>query len=273
MQTLGWHRGSNIQFDIRWVDRLDRLAELAKQLVASRPDLIHVYTTVATAAVLRETRDIPVLFSVVLDPVAAGLVTNLARPGGNVTGFSLFDTSLAGKLIELLKELAPQTSRVMMLFNPDTAGSYINKYWELFEPASTSFGLSSKQAPYRNSGDLEQVIGALGPTTGLVAVPDISNQIHHRTIIALAARQSVPSLYGFRFFVEDGGLASYGVDIVDEERVVATYADRILKGEHPADLPIQLPTHFELTINLATAKALGLNISAALAARADQLIQ
>ena len=272
MQVLGWQPGSNVQIDIRWGDNLDRFATLAKELVGLRPDLIHVSATPATAAVLRETRDIPVVFSVVLDPVASGFVTNLSRPGGNVTGFSLFDASLAGKLVELLKEIAPQVSSVAMLFNPGTA-TYINKYWESLEPASRALGLASQKAPYQNAADIERVITDLGPATGLVVVPDISNQINRKSIIAFAARHSAPAVYGFRFFVDDGGLASYGVDIADQQRVVATYADRILKGEKPGDLPVQLPTKFELTINVETAKALGLIVPSSLLARADELIE
>jgi ABC-type uncharacterized transport system substrate-binding protein len=147
MQVLGWQRGTNVQIDIRWgASNLDRIAAFAKELVALRPDLIHVSGTPATAAILRETRDIPVVFSVVLDPIGSGFVTNLSRPGGNVTGFALFDVSLAGKLAELLKEIAPQVSRVAMLFNPDTA-PYVSQYWGALEPASTTLGLTSQQAP------------------------------------------------------------------------------------------------------------------------------
>jgi putative ABC transport system substrate-binding protein len=266
-------RGTNVQIDIRWgASNLDRIAAFAKELVALRPDLIHVSGTPATAAILRETRDIPVVFSVVLDPIGSGFVTNLSRPGGNVTGFALFDVSLAGKLAELLKEIAPQVSRVAMLFNPDTA-PYVSQYWGALEPASTTLGLTSQQAPYRKTADIEPIIMALGPETGLVVVPDISNQTNRKTIISLAARHSVAAVYGFRFFVDDGGLASYGVDIAYQQRGVAIYADRILRGANPSDLPVQLPTKFESTINLGTAKALGLTIPSSLLVRADQLIE
>jgi putative tryptophan/tyrosine transport system substrate-binding protein len=273
LQALGWQRDLNVQIDVRWgASNLDRMTKFAKELVGLRPDLIQVNSTPATAAVLRETRDIPVLFSVVVDPVGSGLVTSLSHPGGNVTGFMNFDPSLAGKWVQLLKEIAPGVSRIAMLYNPDTA-PFIDKFSEPLQAAGARLGMVSRSAPFRNAADIEPIMMALEPETGLVVAPDISIQINRKTIISLAARYRIAAVYGFRFYVKDGGLASYGVDLLEQQLRAAAYADRILKGANPGDLPVQLPIKFELTINVSTAKALGLDIPATLLARADEVIE
>jgi putative ABC transport system substrate-binding protein len=272
MQALGWQRDTNVQIDIRWgASNLDRMGQFAKELVALHPDLIQVSTTPATAAILRETRDIPVLFSVVSDPVGSGFVPNLPHPGGNVTGFINIEASLGGKWVQLLKEIAPQVSRVAMLFDPVTAPQ-TNYYRGSLESASRTLGIAVQEAPFHGAADIEATITALGPEAGLIVIPANSAQVHRETIISSAALHHVPAIYPFRFFVIDGGLASYGVDLADLHRRAATYADRILKGEKPADLPVQLPTKFELAINLKTAKALGLNVPNTLLVTVDEVI-
>jgi putative ABC transport system substrate-binding protein len=275
MQSLGWRRGTNVQIEIRWgASNLDRMRTFAKELVSLQPDLIQVTTTPATAAVIRETRTIPIVFSIVSDPVGSGFVTNLAQPGGNVTGFINVEASLGSKWVELLMEMAPRVSRAAMLFNPATAPQTAY-YRSSIENASRTLGIAIEGAPFQGAADIEKIIPALGQNSdgGLIVMPDISNQTHRETIISLTARHRVPAVYGFQFFVKDGGLASYGVDLPDLQRRAATYADRILKGAKPADLPVQLPTKFELAINLKSAKALGLEIPPSLLARADEVIE
>lgn len=275
MQTLGWQRDINVQIDVRWgASNLDRMAGLAKELVSSQPDLIQVTTTPATAAILRETRNIPVVFAVVSDPVGSGFVQSLSHPGGNVTGFINVEASVGGKWVQLLKEIAPQISRVALLFDPDTAPQ-TDFYREAVEAAGKAAGIATPAAPFHGTRDIEAIITELGrgAEAGLIVMPGNSVQSHRETIISLAARHRVPALYGFRFFVNDGGLVSYGVDLPDLQRRAATYADQILKGANPADLPVQLPTKFELAVNLKTARALGLTIPNTLLAGADAVVE
>jgi putative ABC transport system substrate-binding protein len=256
-------------------ERMRRIAGFAKELVALQPDLVLAITTPAVAAILRETHSIPVVFTVVSDPVGSGFVPpNLSRPGGNVTGFSNFEASLGGKWVQVLKDIAAQISRVALLFNPATA-PYINNYWGALEAASKAFGAAAQAAPYHGAADIEATIKDLARRSdaGLIVMPDISDQTHRETIISLAALHRVPTIYGFKIFVQHGGLVSYGSDLPDLHRRAATYADLILKGARPAELPVQLPTKFELAINLKTARALGLDIPPALLARADEVIE
>lgn len=273
MEALGWRRDANLQTDIRWgAGDLDRIGQFAKELVALQPDLIQVSTTPATAAILRETHNTPVLFTVVTDPVASGFIPNLSHPGGNVTGFINIEVSIGGKWVQLLKEIAPQVSRVALLFNPDTAPQ-TNYYRGSLEAAGRTSGLAIQEAPFHSAADLEATITALGPKAGLIVIPANSAQANRQMIISLAALHHMPAIYPFRFFVNDGGLASYGIDLADTHRRAAIYADRILKGEKPADLPVQQPTKFELAINLKTAKALGLNVPNTLLMTADEVIE
>jgi putative ABC transport system substrate-binding protein len=222
---------------------------------------------------LQQTRTIPIIFALVADPIGNGFVETLARPGGNVTGFTTLDASLGGKWLELLKEIAPRVNRVAFLFNPATA-PYFDYYLNPFKAASASFGVEAILVPVHDRTEFDTVIAALArePNGGLIMMPDDFLNVHRVEIILLAARYRLPAVYPFRFFPELGGLLSYGSER-NQFRLAATYVDRILKGEKPANLPVQAPTKYELVINLKTAKALGLTVPAILLASADEVIE
>ncbi len=275
LQELGWKRGTNLEVDLRWgASTNERIQMIAKELVAAQPDVIQVTTTPGTAAVLRETRTIPVVFSIVSDPVGAGFVASLPHPGGNATGFINIESSMAGKWLELLKEVAPHVSRVTLLFDP-TTGPQANYYQEPIEAAARSLAIALKSAPVGDVAAIETEIAATVQErdTGLVVFPDIFTFTHRDLIVSLANRRNLPAVYPFTVFASAGGLVSYGVDLLDLQRRAAGYVDRILKGTKPEDLPVQLPTKFELAVNLKTAKALGLTIPESLLARADEVIE
>jgi len=276
LQKLGWVEGRNLRTDIRWWIAADPESthRFAKELVALQPDLILSQTTPTTAALLQETRTIPIVFAILADPVGSGFVASLARPGGNATGFVVMEGSLGGKWLELLKEIAPRVARVAALFNPTTA-SYFEYYLKPFYAAAASFGVVAITAPVHDMSELESVIAtlALEPNGGLVVPPDPFTVAYSAEIISLAARYRLPAVYPVRFFAELGGLLSYGNDVNDNFRRAATYADRILKGEKPNELPVQAPVKFELVINLKTAKALGLDVPFQLQQRADEVIE
>ena len=276
LQKLGWVEGRNIQLDTRWASPDDGEARqrFAKELVALQPDLILSSVTPTTAALLQHTRTIPIVFATVADPVGSGFVASLAQPGGNVTGFQVWEASLGGKWLELLKEIAPGVTRVAMLFNPSVA-PYAESFLNSFKAAASSFAVEPIAAPVWDTSSLESTIvaQALAPNGGLIVVPDTFTDVHRAEIILLAARSGLPAVYPRRPFTELGGLLSYGTDQFDTYRRAATYVDRILKGEKPSGLPVQTPVKFELVINLKTAKALGLNIPVALQQRADELIE
>jgi putative tryptophan/tyrosine transport system substrate-binding protein len=275
-EKLGWVEGRNIRFDIRWATPEDAEARqrFAKELVAQQPDLILSSVTPTTAALLEQTRTIPIVFATTADPVGSGFVASLARPGGNVTGFQAMVGSLAGKWVELLKEIAPRVARVAMLFNPAVA-PYADSYLNPFKAAAASFGVEAIAAPVRDMSELESVVAAQArsPNGGLIVMPDTFTDVHRAEIISLAARSGLPAVYPRRTFTELGGLLSYGIDQFDSYRRAATYADRILKGEKPSELPVQAPVKFELVINLKAAKALGLEVPAQLLGRADEVIE
>jgi putative ABC transport system substrate-binding protein len=276
LSQLGWKRDKNIQIDIRWTGTdLAPMQQVAKELIELRPDLILVQGTPATAAVLRETHTIPVVF-LVSDPIGSGFVASLARPGGNATGLVNLEDSVAGKWLELLKELAPQTSRVSLLFNPKTAPQSAY-YVKILEAAAPSLALKLKVAQVSNAGEIEAEIDQLAQQSnaGLVTLPDIFifAQSQRDLIIVRTAQRRIPAVYPSAFWPRAGGLVSYGVDYFDLQRRAAAYVDRILKGAKPQDLPVQLPTKFQLVINLKTAKALGLNVPAVLLATADEVIE
>ena len=271
LQKLGWTEGRNIRIDTRWAtpDDAESMQRFAKELVALQPDLILSHSTPTTAALLQQTRTIPIIFAIVSDPVGSGFVASFPRPGGNVTGFTNIEPTMAGKWLELLKEIAPRVNRVAFLFNPATA-PYAEYYLNPFKAAAASFAVEAIAAPVRDTSELESVIAAQArePNGGLIVMPDTFTNAHRAEITSLAARYRLPAVYPFRFFTELGGLLSYGNDLVDNFRRAATYADRILKGAKPSELPVQAPVKFELVINLKTAKALGLDVpSQLLAAR------
>ena len=276
LQKLGWTEGRNIQIDTRWAtpDDAESMRRLAKELVAPQPNVILSSTTPTTTALLQQTRTIPIVFAIVADPIGSGFVGSFARPGGNVTGFIFTEPTMAGKWLELLKQIAPRIARVAMLFNPVSA-PYADYWLNPFKAATPTFAVEAIAAPVRDTSELEPVIAAQArePNGGLIAMPDSFLEVNRVEITSLAARYRLPAVYPFRFFAEVGGLLSHGVDRTDNFRRAATYVDRILKGEKPADLPVQAPTMYELAINLKTAKALGLNVPARVLARATEVIE
>jgi putative ABC transport system substrate-binding protein len=275
LQKLGWAEGRNIRIDTRWgaLDS-DSRQRFAKELVALQPGLILSSVTPTTAALLQQTRTIPIVFANNADPVGSGFVASFPRPGGNVTGFVNLEPTMAGKWLELLKEIAPRVSRVAFLFNPATA-TYFEYFLNPFKAAAPSFGVEAIAAPVHDRSELESVVAAQAraPHGGLVVMPDPFMVGHRAEVTSLAARYRLPAVYPFRYFTELGGLLSYGNDPLDNYRRAATYADRILKGANPSELPIQAPVKFVLTINLKTAKALGLTVPPTLLGRADEVIE
>jgi putative ABC transport system substrate-binding protein len=275
LRKLGWMEGRNIEIDIRWAAAdVQLMQRSAKELVALQPDLIVTSSTPAAAAILQQTHTIPVVFVLVADPVGSGFVASLPRPGGNATGFTPIVRSLGGKWVELLKQIAPRLARVSLLFNPSTA-TFIEGYLDAFKVAAASVGAEAVAAPVNDIPGLESFIEteARQPNSGLVVMPDAFTNPHRAEIIALAARYHVPAVYWSRSFTEIGGLISYGPFIIDEYRRAASYADRILKGSKPSELPVQAPVKFELMVNLKTARALGLDAPPSLLAAADEVIE
>jgi len=277
LSQSGWKRDSNVQIDLRWGGaNPDQMQKMAKELVESGPDVINVTTTPATAAVLRETHTIPVVFSVVSDPVGAGFVQNFPRPGGNATGFVNIEASVGGKWLGILREIAPRTSRVSIMFNPKTSPQSVF-YLKSLEPAAASMALPLTVAPIGNASDITTAIKDLAqfPDAGIVVTPDVFTFAKEQRdlIISLAAQYRIPTVYVLTVFVKAGGLVSYGVDNPDLQRRAAAYASRILRGEKPEDLPVQLPTKFELAVNLKTAKALGLPVPQSMLVAADEVVE
>jgi putative tryptophan/tyrosine transport system substrate-binding protein len=275
LTELGWVSGRNALIDYRWAaGEPAHMQMLAKELVELQPDVLVASSTPVVTALGRETGTIPIVFVHVSDPIGSGFVENLPRPGGNMTGFINIESSLGGKWLELLKELAPRISRVAVMFNPDTA-PHAKYYVRPFELAAPSLAVKPSTVPVRSVSDIERAILDLGrvPASGLIVLPDTFTAVHRGVIISAAASSHVPAIYPFRFMAGDGGLISYGVDLIDLYRRAAPYVDRILKGAKPADLPVQQPTKFEFVINLKTAKALGLDVPPTLLARADDVIE
>ena len=276
LAELGWIDGRNLRMDVRWAPgSLDRMRAFAKELVELHPDVILANSTPVTAEFQRETRTIPIVFVVVSDPVGSGFVASLPRPGGNITGFSNAEPTLPGKWLELLTEIKPSLQRVAMMFNPDTAPYVSSYYLPLFKAAAQSRNMTPITAPVHNDVEIETVITSLGrdPGSGLLVMPDNFVEIHRTQIIASAARNNVPAIYQLLVQVEDGGLLSYGSDFADIFRRAAPYVDRILRGTMPSDLPVQMPTKYNLAINAKTAKALGLTVPPTLLATADEVIE
>jgi putative tryptophan/tyrosine transport system substrate-binding protein len=257
-----------------WTEGTASLQRFAKELVALQPDLILSYSTPITAALLQQTRSIPIVFANISDPIGSGFVANLARPGGNVTGFINMEPTMSGKWLELLKEIAPGISRVAMLFNPTTA-TYAESWLNPFKSAAKSLAVEEILAPVRDGPELKSVFATLARNrdVGLIVMPDSFVLEHTAEITTLAAQHRLPAVYPYRIFAENGGLLAYGNDRLENYRRAASYADRILKGEKPSELPVQFPVKFELIINLKTAKALGLDVPTQLQQRADEVIE
>jgi putative ABC transport system substrate-binding protein len=276
LKQLGWIEGRNIRIDIRWAAPGDAelIPRLAKELVALQLDLILSSSTPTTAALLNETRTIPIVFANISDPLGSGFVASYPRPGGNVTGFTNMEPTMAGKWLELLKESAPRTTRVAMLFNPATA-PYAEYWLNPFKSAASALAVAGTAAPVHEASELESVIAAQArePNGGLIVMPDSFPLDHAAAVTSLAARYWLPGVYPYRIFAELGGLLAYGNDRLDSYRRAAGYADRILKGENPGELPVQFPVKFELIVNLKAGKALGLALPPSLLGRADEVIE
>jgi putative ABC transport system substrate-binding protein len=275
LARLGWIEGRNIRFDVRWTNgEVARAQALAKELVASQPDAIIAGATPSTTALQRETHIIPIVFALVSDPVGAGLVTSLAHPGGNITGFINTEASLVGKQIALLKEIAPHLARVAIMFNPETAPGGGAYYLEPFEAAAKALAVEPITTPVHSDADIEAVASSIGRERGgILGMTDSFITIHRRTLILSAVRESVPTIIDLYSFPREGGLMAYGPNAVDLFRRAVPYVDQILRGTKPADLPVQLPTRFDLVINLRTARVLGLDVPTQLLARADEVIE
>jgi putative tryptophan/tyrosine transport system substrate-binding protein len=275
-EALGWKDGHNVEITYRFgVGENDRILGYAKELVELKPDAIVCETTLTLRAVADQTTTIPIVFVSVTDPLSGGFVADLARPGGNITGFTNFEATMGGKWLELLKRIAPGSTRVGIIFNPDTAPG--GGGFSLKSLAASAPAVQAEVLPFavRSDEEIERAITGLGrePGGGLIVMLDAFMAVHRPAIIAQAAASRVPSVFPWRFGAVDGGLVSYGVDVADLHRRAADYVDRILKGTKPADLPVQQPTKFELVINLKTAKALGIEVSQTLLATADEIIE
>jgi putative ABC transport system substrate-binding protein len=277
LAELGWVDGRNLRMEVRWGrGDIDRIRSLAKELVALQPDVILSHGTPVTAALQRETRTIPIVFVTVSDPVGDGFVAGLPHPGGNITGFITSESAITAKMFELLTEIAPGLKRVAMLFNPDTAPGGGAYYFRDFELAVRSTNAEPIAARARSDVEIETIVTSLGaePGGGLVVMPDYFMLNHIRSITSLAARNNVPAIYPWRSVVaNNGALLSYGPDLRDIVRRGAPYVDRILRGEKPADLPVQVPVKFEMSVDAKTAKALGLSVPQTLRATADEVIE
>jgi putative tryptophan/tyrosine transport system substrate-binding protein len=274
LQELGWTDGRNVQIDYRWpAGDAERIRRYAAELAALAPDIILAGGGAVVPSLLQATRTIPIVFTQTPDPVGAGFVESLARPGGNVTGFMLYEYGIGAKWLELLKEIAPHVTRAAVIRDP-TIASGIGQ-WGAIQTAAPSFGVELRPVDVRDASEIERAVAAFARSAngGLIVAASTLAIVHREPIITLAARHKLPAVYANRFFVTGGGLISYGPDSVDPHRRAAGYVDRILKGEKAADLPVQAPTKYELVINLKTARALGLEVPSSLLARADEVIE
>jgi ABC-type uncharacterized transport system substrate-binding protein len=274
LQQLGWTDGGNVRIDIRWgAGNADDIRKYAAELAALAPDVIFASGTASVGPMLQATRTVPIVFANVADPVGAGFVDSLARPGGNASGFIQFEYSLSGKWLELLKQIAPGVTRAAVLRDPAIT-SGIGQF-AVIQSVAPSVGVEVSAINVRDAGEIERAVTAFARSSngGLIVTASALAVLHRQLIIALAARHKLPAVYYRRYFVTSGGLISYGYDVVEQFRGAAGYVDRILKGATPADLPVQAPTKYELVINLKTANALGLEIPTTVLARADEVIE
>ena len=276
LRGTGWIAGKNLRTEVRWAgDNAERFHQYATELVGSAPDVILASASASVVALQQVTRRVPIVFANVIDPVGAGFIVSLARPGGNTTGFTAFEYSISGKWLDLLNELAPGLKRVAVVRDPSLAAG-IGQFAAIQTMASaSSTGVELSVIDPSDVSGFERALAAFAhePNGGVISTASTSTAAHRESIISLTKKYRLPAVYAFRYFVVDGGLASYGLDSIDGYRRAAAYVDRILKGEKPADLPVQAPTKYELVINLRTAKAIGLNLPAALLARADEVIE
>ena len=275
LQKLGWRIGDNLRIDYRWGTSNDERARAAAaELLKMAPDVIFANSSVALRAAQQATRTMPIVFTTVIEPVTQGFVSSLAHPGGNITGFSYLELSVGGKWLDLLKEIAPRVARVAFMFNPQR-GPYSVGVSRFAEEAANKFAVKYVEAPVYEPSEIETVMTMLArePGGGLIVSPDAFTVTHSKLIIDLAARSSLPAIYAERNFVAEGGLVSYGPNYVEHFRQAATYVDRILRGEKPADLLVQQPSKFDLVVNLKTAKALGLDVPLHLQQLADEVIE
>jgi putative ABC transport system substrate-binding protein len=276
LKDLGWQDGRNVQINYRWgAGDAEKIQIFARLFVEQTPDLIVAHTTPVVAALKTQTSSIPIVFTQVSDPVGGHFVESLARPGGNITGFTNLEASMGTKLVELLKEVAPQTNRVALMFNPQTSPDGGSYFLKPVKAAAPLLKVKMIAAPVHNPADIEAAMISLShePDAGLIVMPDIFILANRKEIIAQAAQFRVPAVYAYRLFPASGGLMSYGTDLVDVFRRAASYVDRILMGEKPADLPVQMPAKYELVINLKTARAFGLDIPMQVQQRADEVIE
>jgi putative tryptophan/tyrosine transport system substrate-binding protein len=274
LAKLGWREGSNLGIEVRWGGDPELCARYAAELVALAPEVILSDASPPLEALQRQTRTIPIVFVTVADPVGQGFVASLAHPGGNTTGFSVFDAPMAGKWLEMLTQITPPVTRVAMLFNPATT-PYANLLFRAMEEAAPSFAIAVRAAPVNSDSEVDAMMAALAREGrgGVLVLTSIFTVTNRDAIIALAARHRLPAVYAYAFFAEAGGLMSYGVDVADVHRRAADYVNRILKGDKPGDLPVQTPIKFNLVINLKTAKALDITIAPSLLATADEVIE
>jgi putative tryptophan/tyrosine transport system substrate-binding protein len=274
LERLNWLDGGNARFDIRFTEgNLDQMRGLTKEMVAMQPDVIFVHTTPLVEVAQKETSTIPIVFVNVSDPVGSGFVASLAHPGGNLTGLLLYEESIVGKWLGMLKEIAPQTKRVAFIGNPKASAYYY--FLRTAQQLARSFAIELVPIPVDTATDIEGVIRSFADTLngGLFFPPNVTSNTHRDLIIGLAARYRLPAVYAFRFFPLEGGLMSYGTEQVDVFRRAASYVDRILRGAKPAELPVEAPTNYKTVVNLKTAKALGLDVPPSLLVRADEVIE
>jgi putative ABC transport system substrate-binding protein len=274
LEKLGWSEGRNIRIETVFAaSKTDQYSRLAKEMIATQPEVIFAHTTPLVAALRRESRTIPIVFVNVSDPIGSGLVESLARPGGNVTGLMLYEEGITGKWLSMLKEIAPNLARVAVMADPSTMP--YDYYMRSAKARASLLGVEIVPSPVSGAADIERSIesAASAPNRGLVVLPSGRSILHRDLIIVATARHRLPTVYAFRFFVAAGGLMSYGTNLADQSRQAASYIDRILRGANPADLPVQAPTKYETTINLKTAKALGLTVPPGLLVAADEVFE
>jgi putative tryptophan/tyrosine transport system substrate-binding protein len=274
LQGLGWTDGRNVRIEFRWgAGDAEQYRRMAAELIALGPDVVVTVGTLAVSALERATRTVPIVFVQTTDPVGGGLVDNLARPGGNVTGFAAREYVTAGKNLELLKQIAPRLTRAAV--TRDSGNSAGTAQFAAIQTVASSLQMELRPFDVRDAGEIERAVTAFAqaPNGGLIVTPSAPSEINRGLLISLAAKHRLPAIYPYRFYVADGGLMSYGIDEIDQFRLAAHYVDRILKGEKPADLPVQQPTKFELVVNLKTVKALGLDVPPTMLTLADEVIE